>query len=77
VYEAQAAQITLDAIAKSDGTRASVLSNLFKTKVTNGIMGTFHFDANGDIAPIKAISFDQLKGKTGKFVYVDIQKVGV
>jgi branched-chain amino acid transport system substrate-binding protein len=77
VYEAQAAQITLDAIAKSDGTRASVLSNLFKTKVKNGIMGSFHFDANGDIAPIKAISFDQLQGKTGKFVYVDIQKVGV
>jgi len=33
--------------------------------VTNGIMGTFHFDKNGDITPTKAISMDRIKGKTG------------
>jgi hypothetical protein len=40
--------VMLDAIATSDGTRASVTSNLFKTKITNGILGTFSIDKNGD-----------------------------
>ena len=75
MYQAQAAQITLDAIARSDGTRASVLKEMFKSNVKNGIMGSFHFDKNGDIVPIKAISFDQLKGKTGKYAFVVITKV--
>ena len=38
----------LDAIAASDGTRASVTSNLFRTRVKNGILGSFELDANGD-----------------------------
>jgi branched-chain amino acid transport system substrate-binding protein len=65
IYQAQGAQIMLDAIAHSNGTHGSVTTNLFKTKVTNGIMGTFHFDKNGDIVPTKAISLDVLKGNTG------------
>jgi branched-chain amino acid transport system substrate-binding protein len=79
VYQAQAVQIMLNAIAKSNGTRASVVDQLFKTKVKNGIMGTFQFDKNGDIVPTKAISFDKLslKKKTGVFVFVSISKVGV
>jgi len=39
------------AIARSDGTRASVLAELRATKVTDGILGTFRFDGNGDITP--------------------------
>src|SRR5262249_50038572 len=75
VYQAQGAQVMLTAISKSDGTRGGVTSQLFKVRVTNGIMGTFHFDKNGDTVPTKAISFDQLKGKTGHYVYVVITKV--
>ncbi len=45
---AQATEVLLDAIARSDGSRASVTSNLFKTKVSNGILGNFSFDRNGD-----------------------------
>ena len=75
VYQGQTAQILLDAISRSDGTRTSVTSELFKANVKNGIMGTFHFDANGDTVPLKAISFDQLKGKTGVYVFVVITKV--
>ena len=45
---AQAAEILLAAIAKSDGTRASVTREVFKTKVHNGILGSFSFDQNGD-----------------------------
>ena len=47
-YAAQAMLVMLDAIAKSDGTRASVTTNLLKTKVTNGILGSFSIDKNGD-----------------------------
>jgi branched-chain amino acid transport system substrate-binding protein len=48
VAAAQATEVLLDAIAESDGTRASVTSNVLKTKVTNGILGSFSFDRNGD-----------------------------
>ena len=76
VYQAQGAQIMLAAIKRSNGTRASVTAQLFKTKVKNGIMGTFHFDKNGDIAPLKWISFDQLRGNAGVPVYAVLRKVG-
>jgi branched-chain amino acid transport system substrate-binding protein len=45
----QAAEVVLDAIARSDGTRASVLRELRETRVKDGILGSFGFDANGDI----------------------------
>ena len=48
VYAGQSAQVLLDAISRSDGTRASVTKELFKTKVTNGILGSFSINANGD-----------------------------
>ena len=48
---AQATEVLLDAIARSDGTRASVVTELFATKVENGILGSFTFDRLGDIDP--------------------------
>jgi branched-chain amino acid transport system substrate-binding protein len=48
---AQAAEVLLDAIARSDGSRASVVEEVFRTRVTNGILGTFSFDRYGDIVP--------------------------
>jgi branched-chain amino acid transport system substrate-binding protein len=50
VYAAQATEVLLDAIARSDGTRASVLEELFATRVRDGLLGSFGFDANGDIS---------------------------
>ncbi len=47
-YAAQAAEVLLTAIANSDGTRASVTEQLFNTKVTDGILGSFTINANGD-----------------------------
>jgi len=47
-YAAQAAQVLLDAIAKSNGTRGSVSSGLFGLDIKNGILGNFKIDANGD-----------------------------
>ena len=51
---AQSAEILLDAIAQSNGTRPSVTKQLFKTKVRNGILGDIQFDKNGDLveAPV-------------------------
>ena len=49
---AQSAEILLDAIARSDGTRPSVTKELFKTRVENGILGDIRFDENGD--PVEA-----------------------
>jgi ABC-type branched-subunit amino acid transport system substrate-binding protein len=48
---AQAAQLVLSAIARSDGTRPSVLRYLRASRVTNGLLGSFHFDRNGDADP--------------------------
>jgi branched-chain amino acid transport system substrate-binding protein len=49
IYAAQAAQVVLDAIGRSDGTRASVLDELFRTRVRDGLLGDFEFDERGDI----------------------------
>ena len=48
MYGAQAAEVLLDAIAASDGTRASVTTQLFRRRVRNGLLGSFGFDRNGD-----------------------------
>ena len=47
----QATEVVLDAIGRSDGTRASVLEQLKATKVKDGILGSFRFDGYGDITP--------------------------
>jgi branched-chain amino acid transport system substrate-binding protein len=44
----QAAELVVHAIARSDGSRASVLRALRASKVKNGLLGTFGFDRNGD-----------------------------
>ena len=48
-YGAQAAEIMLDAIARSDGTRASVTREVLRTRVEDGILGDIRFDRNGDL----------------------------
>jgi DNA-binding SARP family transcriptional activator/ABC-type branched-subunit amino acid transport system substrate-binding protein len=48
---AQAAEVLLQAIARSDGTRATVLRELRRTRVEDGILGSFRFDRTNDIVP--------------------------
>ena len=50
---AQATEVLLSAIARSDGTRESVLEELKATRVRNGILGSFRFDRNGDLTPAR------------------------
>jgi len=49
VYAAQATVVLLNAIAKSNGTRASVTTQVLKTNIPNSITGTVTFNANGDV----------------------------
>ena len=44
-------RLLLDAIARSDGTRASVSSELFRARVHNGLLGSFAIGADGDPTP--------------------------
>jgi YVTN family beta-propeller protein len=50
-YAAQATEILLDAIASSDGTRASITRELLMTATTGGILGRVAFTAHGDPIP--------------------------
>lgn len=48
---AQAAEVLLEAIARSDGSRGSVVREVRATRVRSGILGSFSFDAFGDVVP--------------------------
>jgi branched-chain amino acid transport system substrate-binding protein len=50
IYGAQAAQVLLDAIAASDGSRQDVIAKMFQTKVKDGYLGSFDINENGDPA---------------------------
>jgi ABC-type branched-subunit amino acid transport system substrate-binding protein len=47
----QAAETVVAAIARSDGTRASVLDQIRTSRTTSGILGGFDFDRDGDMTP--------------------------
>lgn len=63
-YGAQAAEILLDAIARSDGTRASVTKEVFRTRVEDGILGDIRFDRNGDLVDAP-FTFFRMAGEAG------------
>jgi len=74
-YAAQSMQVVLDAIEKSDGTRSSVTDNLLKTDVTDGILGTFSINENGDTTRNPVTVYQQVgsgKSGTGKTFKVEI-----
>jgi DNA-binding SARP family transcriptional activator/ABC-type branched-subunit amino acid transport system substrate-binding protein len=54
VYAAAAAELALDAIARSDGTRGGVLAALRRPSA-NGILGALHMDTAGDVKPVFTI----------------------
>jgi branched-chain amino acid transport system substrate-binding protein len=73
VYAAQVAEVIIQAIAKSDGSRASVTTQLFKVKVTGGILGNFGFNANGDVTanPVTVYRVKDGKSTTFKVIVPD------
>jgi ABC-type branched-subunit amino acid transport system substrate-binding protein len=77
-YAAQAAEATevvLDAIARSDGTRASVLEQIQATQVKDGLLGAFSFDRHGDMTPPKVAVF-RVTGSTPSNVHVPSEQQG-
>jgi branched-chain amino acid transport system substrate-binding protein len=65
ILAAQAAQVLLGAIGKSDGSRSDVISKVFATKVNDGLIGSFEFNKNGDLSGAKgaAVLFTIYTGK--------------
>jgi DNA-binding SARP family transcriptional activator/streptogramin lyase/ABC-type branched-subunit amino acid transport system substrate-binding protein len=62
----QAVELLLQAIARSDGTRRSVLEQLRQTRVENGVLGSFSFDVRGDRSP-RVITVERVEGGTYVF----------
>lgn len=48
VYAAAAAQVILDAISRSDGSRSDITAKMFETSLTDSVVGDLQFDENGD-----------------------------
>jgi branched-chain amino acid transport system substrate-binding protein len=65
-YAAQAAVVLLDAIDRSDGSRASVAEELFNTDIKGGILGDFTIDENGDTS-LGTVTFFQVKNGEPEF----------
>ncbi len=61
VSAAQAIDVLLDAIARSDGTRASVTMNLFNTDISTGILGSFFITPTGDTT-LNAVAISRIVG---------------
>lgn len=66
VAAAQATEIFLDAIAASDGSRADVTRSVLQARVTDGLLGTFRFDAAGDTTG-NTIAVYRILGGRGRF----------
>jgi ABC-type branched-subunit amino acid transport system substrate-binding protein len=48
IYGAQAAEVMLNAIAASDGSRGDIIAKLFEQQIDDGFLGTFAINENGD-----------------------------
>ena len=69
VYAAQAAELLLDAVAHSDGSRAAVTSKVLRTREPHGLIGSFAFDRKGDAKPA-AVTIFRVEGRSAEIVRV-------
>jgi branched-chain amino acid transport system substrate-binding protein len=67
VYAAQAAEIVVQAIKQSNGTRADIAKQLFKVKLKGSILGNVSFTANGDVTANPVTIYRVKRGKTTTF----------
>jgi branched-chain amino acid transport system substrate-binding protein len=56
ILAAQAGQVLLGAIEKSDASRSDVISKVYASKVNNGLIGSFSFNKNGDLSNAKGVA---------------------
>ena len=71
-YTAQAMQIVLDAIARSDATRRGVLEQLQRTAVHDGLLGDFRFDRYGDTTQTRIAIYRIAAGRAHYVSSVDV-----
>jgi branched-chain amino acid transport system substrate-binding protein len=64
VYAAQAAEVVIQAIAQSNGTRADIAKQLFKVNLKNSILGNVSFNANGDVTANPVTIYKVVGGKS-------------
>jgi branched-chain amino acid transport system substrate-binding protein len=69
VYAAQAVELLLDALARSDGSRSQVSRTVLRARVPRGLIGSFAFDRNGDARPA-AITIFRVQGRSAEIVRV-------
>jgi branched-chain amino acid transport system substrate-binding protein len=60
---AQAVEVLLEAIARSDGTRAGLLDALFATKMEDGLIGDVALDEHGDPTPRRVTIYRAVDGR--------------
>lgn len=65
IYAAEAANVLMDAIANSDGTRAGVRAALFRVR-RDGLLDRIAFGGNGDVVPQRIAVY---RVADGQFVY--------
>jgi branched-chain amino acid transport system substrate-binding protein len=70
VYAAQAAEVIVAAIAKSNGTRADITKQILGVHLNNSILGNVAFNANGDVAsnPVTIYKVEAGKANTLKVI---------
>jgi branched-chain amino acid transport system substrate-binding protein len=67
VYAAQAAEVLIQAIAQSNGTKSDVAKQLFKVNLTNSILGKVSFNANGDVTANPVTIYKVIRGASTTF----------
>jgi branched-chain amino acid transport system substrate-binding protein len=67
VYAGQSALVVMQAIAQSNGTRASIAQQLFKVHLKNSILGNVSFNANGDVTSNPVSIYRVVKGQSTTF----------
>src|SRR6185437_12619670 len=67
VYAAQAAEVVVQAIAQSNGTRADIAKQLFKVNLKNSILGNVSFTKNGDVTANPVTIYRVKGGKSTTF----------
>jgi branched-chain amino acid transport system substrate-binding protein len=67
VYAAQAAEVVVQAIAQSNGSRADIAKQLFKVNLKGSILGNVSFNKNGDVTSNPVTIYRVKGGKTTTF----------
>lgn len=70
VYAAQAAEVLIQAIKQSNGTRADVAKQMFKVRLAASILGNVGFNSNGDVTSNPVTIYKVVGGKTTTYTVI-------